>query len=108
MEYGANVNAAPTHDCGATTLQYAVIYGHFGIADLLVKKDADVNAAPAKIDCRTALEGAAEHNRIDMIRFLINAGADLSEAHGQYERALDRALKNGHMVARRLLMSYLS
>jgi ankyrin repeat protein len=70
---------------------------------------ANVNAAAAQVDGRTALEAAAEYGRIDMIQFLVDAGADLSGAgDGQYECALARAYNNGHHATRRLLLSYLS
>lgn len=108
LEYGADINSPPAEEFGATALQFAAIGGYLGIALLLLEKGADVNAPPAKIGGRTALEGAAEHGRIDMVQLLINAGADISEAgQGQYERALRRALENGHHATRRLLLSYL-
>ena len=34
-----------------------------------------MNAPGAKVHGRTALEGAAEHGRLDMIKLLLNAGA---------------------------------
>ena len=108
IEHGADVNASPALICGATALQYAALHGHLEIADLLIKKEANVNAAPAEMDGRTALEGAAEYGRLDMIKLLINASADLSIENGQYERALERALKNGHMAVRKLLICSLS
>jgi ankyrin repeat protein len=108
LEYGADMNSPPAEKFGATALQFAAIGGYLGIALLLLEKGADVNAPPAKTEGRTALEGAAEHGRIDMVQLLINAGADISEAgHGQYERALMRASKNGHHATWRLLQSYL-
>ncbi|KAK4246409.1 ankyrin repeat-containing protein [Corynascus novoguineensis] len=96
IEYGADVNAPPDEEAGATALQFAAMGGYLGIAYLLLQKGADVNAAPAQSEGRTALEGAAEHGRIDMVRLLMNAGEDISEPGGQYERALDRASVKGH------------
>jgi len=109
LEYGADVNSPPAKEFGATALQFAAIGGYVGIAHLLLDKGADVNAAPAECEGRTALEGAAEHGRIDMVQLLKNAGADISEAgQGQYERALQRASRNGHSALKALLRSYLS
>jgi ankyrin repeat protein len=103
---GADVNAPPARQRGATALQFAVIGGYLGIAHLLVEKGADVNAPAAEEDGRTALEGAGEHGRIDMVQFLKNAGADLSVGCNQLERACALAWKNGHIATRRLLRDY--
>ncbi len=110
LEYGADVNAPPAREFGATALQFAAIGGYAGIAHLLLEKGADVNAEPAEIEGRTALEGAAEHGRIDMVQLLRNAGADISESggQGQYERALRRAWDNGHHATAKRLQSFLS
>ncbi len=108
IEYGADVNRPPAREFGATALQFAAIGGYLGIAHLLLEKGADVNAKPAEFEGRTALEGAAEHGRIDMVQLLRNAGAESSESgQGQYERALERALKHGHHATAKLLRSYL-
>jgi ankyrin repeat protein len=108
LEYGADVNAPPAERHGATALQFAAIGGYLGIAHLLLEMGADVNAAPEPFEGRTAFEGAAEHGRVDMVQLLRNAGADIEEAGGQFERALEKANKNGHLAVRALLRSYLS
>jgi ankyrin repeat protein len=41
---------------------------------MLLKAGADVNASPAYIEGRTALEGAAENGRLDLVQLLLNAG----------------------------------
>lgn len=104
IHHGANVNAPPYPRRGATALQYAAIWGYAEIAELLIEKGADVNAPAAEKDGRTALEGAAEHGRIDMIVLLINAGARLiGDGHEAFERALQRATKDGRHAIRRFL-----
>jgi len=105
MRYGADVNAPPSKwRGGATALQKAAVHGYLGLAYTFIIHDADVNAPPGKWDGRTALEGAAEHGRLDMVQMLLNAGADIGEGgHGQYEHALKRAGKNGHLAVKRLL-----
>ena len=105
MRYGADVNAPPSKwRGGATALQKAAVHGYLGLAYAFIIHDADVNAPPGKWNGRTALEGAAEHGRLDMVQMLLNAGADIGEGgHGQYERALKRAGKNGHLAVKRLL-----
>jgi ankyrin repeat protein len=108
IEFGANVNSPPAKTYGATALQFAAIGGYMGIAHLLLDKGAEVDAEPAEVEGRTALEGAAEQGRIDMVQLLKNAGADVSESgSGQYERALRKALINGHSATANLLRSFL-
>jgi ankyrin repeat protein len=106
LVHGADVNAAHPKNC-TTALQIAAIQGFLGIAYLLLKHGANVNAPAAEVDGRTALEGAAEHGRIDMVQLLFNAGASISEdGRSQYESAMRRASANGHHATRRLLESY--
>ncbi|KAL5366268.1 ankyrin repeat-containing domain protein [Aspergillus floccosus] len=99
-----------------TPLQAAVKNQLVSIVQLLVKSPhtkidylgADVNAAPARRNGRTALEGAAEHGRIDMIRLFLDEGASLVGDDGgrQYRRAVELAGKNGHVAAAKLLKSF--
>jgi ankyrin repeat protein len=106
LVHGADVNA--THAKNHTTaLQTAATKGFLGIAYLLLKHGADVNTPAAELDGRTALEGAAEHGRVDMVQLLFNAGASISEdGRSQYESAMRRASENGHHATRQLLESY--
>jgi ankyrin repeat protein len=108
LELGAEVNAPPAKNFGATAVQFAAIKGLLGIAHLLLEYGADVNAPPAEVGGRTALEGAAEHGRIDMVQLLLNAGANIFQEgeEAQYESAIRRASQNGHHAVRRLLESY--
>ncbi len=54
-----------------------------------------------------AFEGAAEHGRIDMVQFLKNVGADLSESSGQLEPAFALATSSRHFATKRLLEEYI-
>lgn len=76
------------------------------VAATLIEKGADVNAAGADLldDCsdapgRTALEGAAEWDRIDMVQLLLLAGAIVSEksefGNREYENAIKYARDEG-------------
>jgi ankyrin repeat protein len=97
LDLGVDVNAAPAPKNGATVLQISTIMGFYGIASLLLEAGADVSAAKATKNGRTTLEGAAEHGRIDMITFLVNARTRIvGEGSEQYERARELAAKNGH------------
>jgi ankyrin repeat protein len=104
LEYGANVNAPPYPDSGATALQFTAIGGFLGIAVLFLDYQVDLDAAGAPINGRTALEGAAEHGRIDMLKMLLNAGVSIhGDGQVQFERALEFASNNGHHAARQML-----
>ncbi|CAG8932834.1 unnamed protein product [Penicillium salamii] len=108
LEQGADINAPPAHDSGATALQIAAIQGYIGIARMLLDLGADVNQKPAELDGRTALMGAAEHGRIDMLQMLLNEGAKIT---GEYEyyfwEAVGLAEGEGHCAAARLLERFM-
>lgn len=89
---GAEVERLSTecHDQG-TALQFAAIKGHIAIVNELMQRGANVNALPIGEHGRTALEGAAEHGRLDMVQLLLNFAA---ETHGS--RALRFAKREGH------------
>jgi hypothetical protein len=40
---------------------------------MLLKAGANIYAAPAVVECRKALEGAAEHGRLGTAQLLLNA-----------------------------------
>ena len=82
-----------------TALQYAAIKGHLSVVHELVSRGADVNAPAWSDDQRTALEGAAEHGRLDTVQFLINVQANVHTS-----RALQFARKEGHDAVVALLM----
>lgn len=89
---------------GATALQVSAIKGYVGIAIMFLDTGAEVNAQAVVQHRRTALEGAAEHGRLDMVQLLLNAGVRLSGfGDAQYRKALELALKNGHHAVKRLI-----
>lgn len=53
---------------------------------------------------RTALEGAAEHGRLDIVQMLLNAGVvgDPTKLH-RFDRAIELARDNGHSAVASLL-----
>lgn len=92
---------------GATALQLAAIKGYIGIARKLIDLGANVNEGPAESNGRTALQGAAEYGRIDMLQVLFNEGVlvvDDGEPH--YHKAVELAEHNGHKTAARLLRHF--
>ena len=110
LEAGADVNAPPPEKKygGATALQLATIKGHLGIAKRLLDLGADPNARRGLEEGgRTALEGAAEHGRIDMIELLMQHGTRTTGIwRRQYLRAIELAAQMGHHVAANLLRGY--
>ena len=71
------------------------------MAEVLLKNGASVDA-PGD---RTALGEAAKNGRIDMLKLLLNAGADITSDLGrsQLERALGYATSEGHDAAAKFL-----
>ena len=136
LEAGAGVNAPAGDECGRTALQAAVEYGHIDIVRVLLKTDArsnreatalqfaaiggyigiarilleagwDVNASRAVLNGRTALEGAAEHGRLDMVQLLLNVGVDTSLVEEErYKSAIESARRSGHSAIAELLETY--
>jgi ankyrin repeat protein len=78
-----------------------VINGFFEIAIVLLDAGADVNAPGSCINGRTALEGAAERGRIDIVQWLLNAGADVTGS-----RASQLALSQGYNGVKRIIESH--
>jgi ankyrin repeat protein len=105
LERSADINADPAaEEGGVTALQAAAIAGDLMLAELFISHGADVNAWSPSGDCRTAIEGAAEHGRLDMVQLLLNAGAtgDVTQTTG-FELAIELAEENGHFAVARLL-----
>ncbi|KAL4878099.1 ankyrin repeat-containing domain protein [Aspergillus karnatakaensis] len=109
LTYGADVNAPPAPLGGATALQLAAIKGYCGIARKLIDLGANVNARGAEEEGygRTALEGAAEHGRIDMLHLLLQEHASVFDDGGgeQCREAVELAKDNGHYAAAKLIES---
>ena len=100
LEEGAEVERSSISvDEEGTALQFAAISGSIAIAHELIDRGANVNAAPVGWDGRTALEGAAEHGRLDMVQLLLNL-----EAEVRGSRALQFARKEGHNGVAMLLL----
>jgi ankyrin repeat protein len=71
---------------------------------MLLDRGADVDAWPSSVKRLTAIEGAAEHGRLDMVQLLLNAGAKGDVASGKgFERAIELAKKEGHYAVAGLL-----
>ncbi len=61
-----------------------------------------------QLECmaESAIEGAAEHGRVDMVQLLLNAGVERSmQRDSQYQKAISLAAEHGHLAVRKLLES---
>ncbi|KAH0426825.1 hypothetical protein CcaCcLH18_10105 [Colletotrichum camelliae] len=103
-----DINSPAARSRGATALQLASIKGYLGAAKMLVDRGADVNAPGATDEGgRTALEGAAEHGRIDTIQYLLSQGVQThAEGRLSYLRAIRYAELEGHKVAANLIKKW--
>ena len=109
IDRGADVNEAAADRRGATALQFAARRGFGAIVCKLLDHGADVNAprpkgrtAPGGM---TALEGAAQFGRIDVVQILWNATFGLGFDQFQIERAMELAESNGHYATKALIAS---
>jgi ankyrin repeat protein len=92
LEAGADVESKlPSEDEQGTALQFAAIAGSMSVVTLLIEKGADVHAPAMGEDGRIALEGAAEHGRLDAVQLLLNLGVEVAGS-----RAIDFATEEGH------------
>ncbi|KFA52991.1 hypothetical protein S40293_09908 [Stachybotrys chartarum IBT 40293] len=105
LNHGADANGAAHTRGGGTALQFAAIGGSCPLADELLEHGAIVDALPSRIDGRWPLEAAAEHGRLDMIRFLWGFNTCAMAAGVHHDgfairhclRAMSFAKENGHM-----------
>jgi ankyrin repeat protein len=130
MEAGANVNAKETWG-GTTALMWAVAEGHADAARLLLAGGADVNARSNYVAAAngrgfegrtpvanrtdpkveefasgwlTPLILAAREGDVDLVRLLVDAGADVNAVAGDGKTALALAIFNGNYEAASLLV----
>lgn len=73
LDAGAPVDAAARH--GRTALLNATLKGHFGVVKLLVERGASVKVRGQFFGDKP-IDGALEHGNLDMVRFLLERGAE--------------------------------
>jgi ankyrin repeat protein len=105
---GADVNS--TNASGATALFHAARIGDLSTAFILLTHGAKIDAVGKfYFTWRTALDIAAQYGRLDMVEFLLNAGAlSCSACSGgeQYDEAIRLARLFGHTVIAELICEY--
>lgn len=130
ISHGARINEAQLSDFGLTPLQAAAEGGHTELVKLLLAKGSFVNSPcnvarsgtalrlgggenlPAYLKTiegsGTALHAAAEGGHADVVKLLLNAGANMNKrrACGKQETALAYASRFGHAATVKLLLSH--
>lgn len=84
-------------------LYYPAISGNQAIAEMLVEQGADVNAGAGS---NTALHGAAGFGQIEMVRWLLDQGADFAAFDHEGKTPLDVADDTGHTEIAALLRAH--
>ncbi|GJC91021.1 hypothetical protein ColLi_13859 [Colletotrichum liriopes] len=81
--------------------------GYFGLVRRLLELHADPDAPAVGRVGRTALEGAAENGKLDVVQLLLNSGVQtVGSGRRQYVRAIRFASREGHHAVARLIKSH--
>lgn len=97
---GARINAQ-TEETQETALTLACCGGFIEVADYLIKHGADL-----ELGASTPLMEAAQEGHLELVRYLLEAGANV-HAHTQTaDTALTYACENGHTDVADLLLQY--
>ncbi|XP_056372521.1 ankyrin repeat and KH domain-containing protein 1 isoform X2 [Hyla sarda] len=100
LAQGANINAQ-TEETQETALTLACCGGFAEVTDFLVKSGADV-----ELGCSTPLMEAAQEGHLELVKYLLSAGANVHAATATGDTALTYACENGHTdVAEALLQA---
>ena len=100
LEERVDPNASLGMDC--TALQQAAAHGQTAIANLLIQAAADVNLAE-DIDHSTPLHLAAEFGHVEVLRLLLQAGAQPEELDTYGHSPAEKATEYGHAEVARML-----
>lgn len=112
LDRGADVDAPVSPVRGSTALQCAAINGSMNVVGLLLDHGADVNAISGLLRVKRpciyrALDFAARSSRLDMVHFLLAAGARSSEPGcSGFEGAIGISTMEGNLTIARLLREH--
>ncbi|XP_014270909.1 ankyrin repeat domain-containing protein 17 isoform X5 [Halyomorpha halys] len=101
LEAGANVE--DHNENGHTPLMEAASAGHVPVAQILLEHGAGINTHSNEFK-ESALTLACYKGHLDMVRFLLEAGADQEHKTDEMHTALMEASMDGHVEVARLLL----
>jgi len=91
---------------GFFPLGLAAFFGHRAIVEFLLKNGADVNAAARNVQKVTALHGAVARRDVEIVKMLLEGGADANAKQERGFAPLHDAAANGHLALVQLLVSH--
>jgi ankyrin repeat protein len=106
LDHGADANAQPVY--GITALIEVANAMQFEAVQVLLEHNADINSQNI-VDGKTALCWILTYwveGKVDMVRRLLEHGADPNISDKEHSTPLHQASSRGHVEAARLLLSY--
>jgi len=100
LSQGADINAQ-TEETQETALTLACCGGFLEVADFLIKAGADL-----ELGASTPLMEASQEGHLELVRYLLEAGARVNATTGTGDTALTYACENGHTDVADLLLQY--
>uniref|UniRef100_A0A8D8UUR8 Ankyrin repeat and KH domain-containing protein 1 n=1 Tax=Cacopsylla melanoneura TaxID=428564 RepID=A0A8D8UUR8_9HEMI len=100
LQKGAKINAH-TEETQETALTLACCGGFLDVADFLLKNGANI-----ELGASTPLMEAAQEGHLELVRYLLDAGAQVHAKTQTGDTALTYACENGHTDVADLLLSY--
>jgi ankyrin repeat protein len=91
---------------GFFPLGLAAFFGHRAIVEFLLKNGADVNAAARNAQKVTALHGAVARRDVEIVKMLLEGGADANAKQEHGFVPLHDAAANGNLALVQLLVSH--
>src|SRR6266566_1710339 len=92
-----------TKEEGFSPLGLAAFFGHVEAMKVLLANGADVNAKPPSRFQNTAVDSAVSGDHADIVRMLLDAGADPNATREGGNTPLDDAREKGHQAIAELL-----
>ena len=100
LSQGADINAQ-TEETQETALTLACCGGFLEVADFLIKAGADL-----ELGASTPLMESSQEGHLELVRYLLEAGASVNAITGTGDTALTYACENGHTDVADLLLQY--